>query len=200
MTWNFTTSVEGITSHGSRFRWCQRHHVELTSLILRAGVDMRYTRDEEERLRRARQAIYVCLWFLCTVTTVRVKGARMKTVHDIFLRAFAVAADQKKRPKRSSRPSDDLKWPKHALVFDTETRITVDQSLTFGVYRCCERMMEFTSPRKKVSSTPIILPAKERKVLQGHRAYCCFRCSVFSAAIPTVFPHRIYEKSVLASD
>ena len=43
---------------------CQRFHVELTTAILRAGVDMRYTRDEEERLRRARQAIYVCLWFL----------------------------------------------------------------------------------------------------------------------------------------
>lgn len=25
---------------------------------------MRYTSDETERLRRARQAIYVCLWFL----------------------------------------------------------------------------------------------------------------------------------------
>ena len=30
------------------------------------------------------------------------------------------------------------KWPKEALIFDTESRITPDQSLTFGVYRRCE--------------------------------------------------------------
>jgi hypothetical protein len=43
---------------------CQKHHVTLTIAIRRAGIDMRYTSDEAERLRRARQAIYVCLWFL----------------------------------------------------------------------------------------------------------------------------------------
>jgi len=43
---------------------CQKHHVALTIAIRRAGIDMRYTRDEAERLRRARRAIYVCLWFL----------------------------------------------------------------------------------------------------------------------------------------
>src|SRR5256885_12956435 len=30
------------------------------------------------------------------------------------------------------------KWPRYALIFDTETRITADQSLTFGVFRLCE--------------------------------------------------------------
>jgi hypothetical protein len=34
------------------------------------------------------------------------------------------------------------KWPQQALVFDTETRITADQSLTFGVYRLCEVTQE----------------------------------------------------------
>jgi hypothetical protein len=43
---------------------CQKHHVMLTIAIRRAGIDMRYTSDERERLRRTRQAIYVCLWFL----------------------------------------------------------------------------------------------------------------------------------------
>jgi hypothetical protein len=43
---------------------CQKHHVELTIAIRRAGIDMRYTSDKAERLRRARLTIYVCLWFL----------------------------------------------------------------------------------------------------------------------------------------
>ena len=62
----------------------------------------------------------------------------MKTVHDIFLRAYAVAEAGEKEHKRTSRTNDEPKWPEHAFVFDTETRITADQSLTFGVYRLCK--------------------------------------------------------------
>ena len=47
---------------------CQKHHVALTIAIRRAGIDMEYTPDATERLRRARQAIYVCLWFLDSVS------------------------------------------------------------------------------------------------------------------------------------
>ena len=61
----------------------------------------------------------------------------MTQTHDIFLRAYAVTADKKQKRKRSANAGDDSKWPEHALVFDTETRITADQSLTFGVYRRC---------------------------------------------------------------
>jgi hypothetical protein len=43
---------------------CRKHHVALTLAIRRAGIDMQYTSGEAERLRRARKAIYVCLWFL----------------------------------------------------------------------------------------------------------------------------------------
>jgi hypothetical protein len=43
---------------------CREHHVQLTMAIQRAGIDMRYTSDKVDRLRRARRAIYVCLWFL----------------------------------------------------------------------------------------------------------------------------------------
>src|SRR5579872_5726668 len=66
----------------------------------------------------------------------------MTSVHDIFLRAYAVAADEKAKKKKKrkvgSSVGTDANWPDHALVFDTETRITADQSLTFGVYRLCE--------------------------------------------------------------
>jgi len=65
----------------------------------------------------------------------------MKETHDVFVRAYAVPKEQdekKKTRKRKSKKSDSRKWPAHALIIDTETRITADQSLTFGVFRFCE--------------------------------------------------------------
>jgi len=43
---------------------CRGHHAELTAMLQRAGVEMRYTSDPDERMRRARLATYVFLWFL----------------------------------------------------------------------------------------------------------------------------------------
>jgi hypothetical protein len=43
---------------------CRHHHVKLTAYIAAAGIDMRYTPDRLTRIRRARQAIYMLLWFL----------------------------------------------------------------------------------------------------------------------------------------
>lgn len=43
---------------------CRKHHVKLTAYIAAAGVDMRYTPDRLTRIRRARQAICMLLWFL----------------------------------------------------------------------------------------------------------------------------------------
>ena len=42
---------------------CREHHVELTLMIQQAGVDMRFTPDSAERMRRARLATYIFLWF-----------------------------------------------------------------------------------------------------------------------------------------
>jgi hypothetical protein len=60
----------------------------------------------------------------------------MSERHDIYLRSHTVA-DQKKDPKGSHQQRDP-KWPEHALVFDCETRITADQTLTFGFWRFCQ--------------------------------------------------------------
>jgi len=69
--------------------------------------------------------------------------------------------------KRVHRKEGD-KWPDHALVFDTETRITADQSLTFGVYRRCE----LAGDKYNVAEEGIFyaddLPAKERRVLESY--------------------------------
>jgi hypothetical protein len=43
---------------------CREHHVKLTRYIEAAGIDMRYTPDRLTRLRRARKAVYMLLWFL----------------------------------------------------------------------------------------------------------------------------------------
>jgi hypothetical protein len=74
----------------------------------------------------------------------------MIETHDFFLRALAVPVkeeNQKKDKKRNTknpgaqedeRLIDEPKWPEYILALDTETRITVDQSLTFGVWRLCK--------------------------------------------------------------
>ncbi|HTA22761.1 MAG TPA: hypothetical protein VK763_04445 [Terriglobales bacterium] len=93
----------------------------------------------------------------------------MPTVHDIFLRAYAVAADQKKGGKGESRGGNDPKWPVHALVVDTETRITADQSLTLGVYRLCK----LTDDKYRVTQEGLFyaddLRVEELKVLKTYR-------------------------------
>jgi hypothetical protein len=43
---------------------CREHHFQLTLMLQRAGVDMRYTPDKCERMRRTRLATYVFLWFI----------------------------------------------------------------------------------------------------------------------------------------
>jgi hypothetical protein len=56
---------------------------------------------------------------------------------DIYVRAFTVQLGGKKVPKSNSHPSDP-KWPDHVLVLDCESRLTADQSLTFGFWQFCE--------------------------------------------------------------
>ena len=54
---------------------------------------------------------------------------------DIYVRAHSVQLETKK-PQRSG--CSESKWPDYVLAFDCETRLTADQSLTFGVWRFCE--------------------------------------------------------------
>ena len=43
---------------------CQKHHMRVTAGLRQAGVDMRYTHDKRERIRRARRATLVFMWIL----------------------------------------------------------------------------------------------------------------------------------------
>ena len=95
----------------------------------------------------------------------------MSETHDIFLRAIALPTKGKKRKgkrKRSARAGNDPKWPKFALVFDTETRITADQSLTFGVYRLCTLEGDSYTLIEEGLFYADDLPTKERKVLETY--------------------------------
>jgi hypothetical protein len=56
--------------------------------------------------------------------------------NDIIVRAYAKPIESKQPPPKADR--EEPKWPDHALVFDCESRITADQTLTFGFWRFCE--------------------------------------------------------------
>ena len=113
----------------------------------------------------------------------------MTQVHDIFLRAFAVESGKKQNRKSANRGNRDPKWAKRAILIDSETRLTPDQSLTFGVYHLCA----LVDHRYTVTEEGIFyaddLPTKERKVLQTY----------IRSAIPDVasFPPRfpLYSRS-----
>jgi hypothetical protein len=60
---------------------------------------------------------------------------------DIYVRAHTVAEQSKEKHEKTSnsnRQNNEPKWPENALVFDCESRITADLSLTFGFWHFCE--------------------------------------------------------------
>jgi hypothetical protein len=65
----------------------------------------------------------------------RGKGPQMSKSQDIYLRAHTVRAGEAD-PHTPTTP--DIKWADYALVVDCESRITADQTLTFGFWRFCE--------------------------------------------------------------
>jgi hypothetical protein len=87
-------------------------------------------------------------------------------IHDIFVRAYAVSSRDQK--KRKSIPATDARWPEYAFVFDTETRTTADQSLTFGVFRLCQlRNDKYTVTREGVFHADD-LSAKEQRIIEKY--------------------------------
>src|SRR5205809_5177440 len=112
----------------------------------------------------------------------------MTHVHDIFVRAYVVATE-KKKGRKSAPKNDDPKWPQHALVFDTESRITADQSLTFGVYQLCELVNDNYMLVEEGIFYADDLPLKERTVLKNY-----VRTAVSDvASFPPRFP--LYSRS-----
>ena len=112
----------------------------------------------------------------------------MKETHDIFVRAYAVATDEDDR-QRKSYSLDLPEWPHYVLVFDTETRITADQSLTFGIFRLCELKNDIYTLIGEGLFYADDLPVTERKILENYR-----RTAISDAtAFPPEFP--LYSRS-----
>ena len=81
------------------------------------------------------------------------------------------------------------KWPDHVLVFDTETRITADQSLTFGVYRLCTLKNDKYVAHEEGLFYADDLPGKDRKTLHSH----LYKAIPDVATFPPRFP--LYSQS-----
>jgi hypothetical protein len=121
-------------------------------------------------------------------------------LHDIFLRAYAVESGKKQNRKDAARANHDSKWPERALVFDTETRITPDQSLTFGVYRCCTLVDESYKVTEEGIFYADDLAAKERKVLQTYIRTAVSDVASFPPRFPlysrTEFMRRVFWPAI----
>jgi hypothetical protein len=98
----------------------------------------------------------------------------MKETQDVFVRAYATPkkenekTEKQKEKKRKSKTRTAQKWPAYALIFDTETRITADQSLTFGVFRFCELKNEKYKVVREGLFYADDLPARDRKVIEDY--------------------------------
>src|SRR5438445_4275928 len=58
----------------------------------------------------------------------------MTLTKDVFFRSHVVEVNEK--PRFTSTYNEPA-WTEYALLYDTETRIDAEQSLTFGLYRVC---------------------------------------------------------------
>jgi hypothetical protein len=133
----------------------------------------------------------------------------MKEKHDVFVRAYATPeeqskkADERKKGKSKSKSKSSRKWPERALIFDTETRITADQSLTFGVFRICELKEEKYKVVREGLFYADDLPATEWKVLQQYARTAISDVKSFPPEFPlysrTDFMRKVFWPSIKRS-
>jgi hypothetical protein len=94
----------------------------------------------------------------------------MSEHHDIYVRAHTMQPEKK---ERKSARAGEPKWPDYALAFDCESRITADQTLTFGFWRFCElRKGEYVPLEEGIFHDDNGLSRKEFELLRkyGHAA------------------------------
>jgi hypothetical protein len=96
----------------------------------------------------------------------------MIETHDVFLRALAVPVEKKTAKTTDTPPesyaADEPKWRDTIIAFDHESRTTVDQSPTFGVWERCK----LSKQNYRVIEEGIFyaddLPRKDLKVLKTY--------------------------------
>ena len=100
----------------------------------------------------------------------------MIEIHDLFLRAIAVPIENNGNKKKKTLNTDrkeaqagnEPRWPDSILAFDTESRIAIGQSLTFGVWRRCNLVGQNYEVIEEGIFCADDLPAKEIKALKTY--------------------------------
>jgi hypothetical protein len=79
------------------------------------------------------------------------------TSHDIYVRAHAIQPETQKHG--TARENVEPRWPDSALIFDCESRITAEQTLTCGFWRFCELQDDrYRCEPLTDLSYPVVLP------------------------------------------
>jgi len=87
--------------------------------------------------------------------------------HDLHVRAHTVQLIGKERG--ASQNTNIPKWPDFALIFDCESRLSPDQSLTFGFWRFCElRNGEYVVVEEGIFHADRVLNAREFDALREY--------------------------------
>lgn len=127
----------------------------------------------------------------------------MSDTHDVFVRAYAVPTKQESISEQRNSGSWNKKrpkWPLFALIFDTETRITADQSLTFGVFRSCELKNNKYSVMREGLFYADDLPAKDRKLIENYARTAVSDVKAYPPEFPlysrTDFLRRVFWPSI----
>jgi hypothetical protein len=89
---------------------------------------------------------------------------------DIHVRAHTIVQQSREKPEKKTnvRKNDEPKWPDYALLLDSESQITADQTLTFGFWRFCELRDRNYVPLEEGIFHDDGLTANEMKVLRKY--------------------------------
>jgi hypothetical protein len=119
--------------------------------------------------------------------------------HDLYLRALAVPKEKKKgkdkdKGKDENYVADEPRWPATVLALDTESRTTVDQSLTFGVWRRCKLIGESYEVFEEGIFHADDLPAKDLKVLEAYMLTAISDVQSFPPSFPLYSRSKFMKK------
>jgi len=125
-------------------------------------------------------------------------------IHDLYLRAHIVVSDDASKQAEHSTKRSPKPWPDHALVWDTETTLDLEQTLNFGVWRFCQLQgTEYVAVQEGIfyrdgldaKEIQIILAYKKKHLANGLVKGADPELAVLSR---TEFVERIFWESVRA--
>jgi hypothetical protein len=95
-------------------------------------------------------------------------------IHDLYLRAhIVVSGDEEAQTEQQAKPSRRPElWPEHALVWDTETLLDLEQTLNFGVWRFCQlRGTEYVALQEGIFYRDGLAPRDIQTILAYKQRY-----------------------------